>query len=96
MYRLLKQMKDVHYLSPATSASPFVTAVEKGYLKIVKALLDKGADPLARDAKGVSMLAAAIERAQGKATGISRAMYQCLSLALDKAAAKGLLSQTKA
>lgn len=89
--RLLAQIKDVHYLSPAESSSPFVSAVENGYLEIVKALLDKKVDPLARNEKGASMLAAAIERAQGKPSGISPAMYQCLNLALDKAAAKGML-----
>lgn len=90
-YRLLKLMTEAHFLAPATSPSPLVTAIEKGNLKIVKALLDKGDDPLARDAKGVTLLAAAIERAQANTSGISRAMYRCLSLALDKAAAQGLL-----
>ncbi len=88
---LLAKMKSIRYLSPAQPSSLLPTAVEKGHVEIVQALLDKGADPLARDDKGVSMLANAIESAQGSTGGVSAGMYQCLGLALTKARADGML-----
>lgn len=60
--QLLAKMPDVRYLSPADASSPFAIAVERGYVEIVQALLAKGADPLALNAQGESMLVPAIER----------------------------------
>ena len=87
----LGKMKDVRYLSPAKPGSPLLFAIERGYAEIVKMLLDKGADPLALDADGLSLLASAIERAESQPAGMTQGTYQCLRLALDKAKANGSL-----
>ena len=88
---LLARLKDVRYLTSARSSASFADAVERGYADIVQALLDRGADPLARNEKGESMLAQAIAHAQTSGTGVSAGMYRCLRLALAKAKKDGLL-----
>jgi ankyrin repeat protein len=89
--QILAQMRDVHYLSPADANSPFVIAVERGYADLVRAFLAKGADPLALNAQGESMLVAAIVREERDNARISPEMYKTLRIVLDLAKTKGLL-----
>ncbi len=89
--KMLATMRDVRYLSPADANSPFVIAVEKGYVEIVQALLAKGVDPLALNAQGESMLVAAIEREEREHGRLPAEMYQTLRIVLDSAKAKGRL-----
>ncbi len=82
--RLIAQLENVQY--DAGSNSPLSTAIAAGRSRAVAALLDKGADPLAKDSGGNLLLNSVIDKTLTAYSAMRPEVLGCLRLALAHAA----------
>ena len=91
--QLLKALPDVNFLDETGWWSPLSLAIKRGRPDLVSALLEKGADPLARARHGVLLLDIAISTSTSEAKRFRPEVIACVRLALEKAANSGKLKQ---
>ena len=84
--QVVAAMSDVNVLDHSGNSSPLSRAIHFGHRKLVAALLERGADPLATDHRGNLLLNNAIRSVSDGPEDVSNEVLESLRLALDQAA----------